>query len=317
MEYYLGIDIGGTAAKVALLDDNGSVISEGSVETPWAEGSAGALDEIASLCKRLCGNISVRGAGAGCPGMIDGEKGEVVFAGNLYLKKFPLKSELEKRLGLPVFVTNDANAAAYGEAKFGAGKNYSDSVLVTLGTGVGGGIVIGGKLFEGNKGAGAEIGHTVIERRGNRCTCGRRGCFEAYSSATALIKKTREAMERNPGSAMWKEYDLQTVSGKTVFDYAEKDIAAKEVVDWYVGYLACGLTNLANVFRPQVIMLGGGVSAQGERLTAPVQALLDKEIFGGNSHAEVKVIRAALGNAAGAMGAAAFARDKMGEKDGE
>ena len=202
-------------------------------------------------------------------------------------------------------ITNDANAAAMGEAKFGAGKDYGDSVLVTLGTGVGGGIVIGGKLFEGHKSAGAEIGHMVIERGGNRCSCGRRGCFEAYSSATALIKRTKWAMEENAGSEMWQSCTSETATGKTAFDYAETDIAASEVVDWYIKYLACGLVNIANIFRPEVIMLGGGVSGQGERLTAPLQGIMDRELFAAH-YAPVKIKTATLGSAAGAYGAAAL-----------
>ena len=203
-------------------------------------------------------------------------------------------------------MTNDANAAALGEAKFGAGKEYSDSILVTLGTGVGGGIIIDGKLFEGGKSAGTEIGHTVIETNGYPCTCGRWGCFECYASATALMRKTKDAMEEDTGSEMWKTYTPQTVSGKTPFEYAETDIAAKQVVDWYVKHLACGITNLANVFRPQVVMLGGGVSEQGERLTVPVQRLVDKELFAGTDFAPVKVVKASLGSRAGAYGAAAL-----------
>ena len=163
-------------------------------------------------------------------------------------------------------------------------------------------------VFAGNlgKSAGTEIGHTVIETNGYPCTCGRWGCFECYASATALMRKTKDAMEEDTGSEMWKTYTPQTVSGKTPFEYAETDIAAKQVVDWYVKHLACGITNLANVFRPQVVMLGGGVSEQGERLTVPVQRLVDKELFAGTDFAPVKVVKASLGSRAGAYGAAAL-----------
>ena len=155
----------------------------------------------------------------------------------------------------------------------------------------------------------------VIERHGEMCTCGRRGCFERYSSATALTARTRYAMEEDAGSAMWSKYTSQTCTGKTAFEFKDVDHSAKEVVDWYVKYLACGLVNLANIFRPEVIMLGGGVSAQGECLTKPVQEIVNKELFGGCDYAPVTVITASLGNRAGAMGAAAFAMDeiKMGE----
>jgi glucokinase len=251
----------------------------------------------------------VVGVGVGCPGLIDSKNGVVVFAGNLNLENFPLAKAVADKTGLAVKVTNDANAAALGEAKFGAGKQYKDSILVTLGTGVGGGIIVDGKLFEGGNSAGTEIGHMVIETGGYPCTCGRRGCFECYASATALMRKTKDAMEQDTDSEMWQRYTPQTVSGRTPFEYAETDVAAKQVVDWYVKYLSCGITNLVNVFRPQVVMLGGGVSEQGERLTNPVQKLVDKEIFAGSDFAPVKVVKASLGSKAGAYGAAALLLD--------
>lgn len=306
----MGIDIGGTSVKGVCADETGVVVVSDSVPADTQEGGESLVRCIgrlvASLDKRLPSG-SLRGIGAGCPGMIESDTGNVVFAGNLGLKNFPLGRELSRLTGFGVKVTNDANAAAFGEAKFGAGRNYENSILVTLGTGVGGGIVLGGKLYEGYCSAGAEIGHMVIERYGNRCTCGRRGCFEAYSSATALIKKTRETMEEDVASLMWQTATSQTATGKTAFDYAERDLAAKEVVDWYINYLACGLINLANIFRPQAILLGGGVAEQGERLIKPLQEILDKEIFGGNDRARVEVRKATLGNRAGALGAAALA----------
>lgn len=306
MSLYIGIDVGGTTVKGAIIDENGKLYGEDRVPTG---NGAEIVDGIETLCNRLIAkcerNAVVKGVGIGCAGVIDSENGVVVLAGNLRLKNFSMAKMVEERVHLPVKMTNDANAAALGEAKFGAGKNYKNSILVTLGTGIGGGIVIDGKLFEGNKSAGAEIGHMVIERGGNRCTCGRRGCFEAYSSATALIKRTKWAMEEDVSSSMWLSCTSETATGKTAFDHAASDIAANEVVDWYINYLACGLINLANIFRPEVIMLGGGVSAQGENLNAPLQSILDRELFAGN-YAPVKVITATLGSAAGAYGAAAL-----------
>jgi glucokinase len=309
VKYYLGIDIGGTTIKGLCVNAGGEAVAESSVDTESHLGGEVICNNIAKLCALLTKNVNgeVVGVGVGCPGMIESASGTVVFAGNLHLNDFPLGTILTKKLSLPVKVTNDANAAALGEAKFGAGAKYSDSVFVTLGTGVGGGIIIGGKLFEGGSSAGAEIGHMVIEHGGNACTCGRCGCFEAYSSATALTQKTRKAMLADRTSKMWRTYNLQTVSAKTAFDYENSDEAAKEVVDWYINYLACGLINLANIFRPQIIMLGGGVSAQGENLTRPLQKIMDLQVFGGNSYAPVKVVTASLGNRAGALGAAALA----------
>ena len=302
MKKYIGIDIGGMTIKGIIIDRKGEVYCQGNIVTGWQN-----RELTEDMMKR--GNISreeISGVGVGCPGMIDSKNGVVVFAGNLNLHNFPLAETLEKYLGFKVKITNDANAAALGEAKFGAGKDYRDSILITLGTGVGGGIIIDGKLFEGFKSAGAEMGHMVIVEGGEGCTCGRQGCFEAYSSATALMKKTREVMQNNPESAMWRGYNLETVSGKTPFDYPE-DKAANEIIDWYVKYLACGICNLANIFRPQVVMLGGGVSEQGERLTKPLQARVDAQIFGGTKFAPVKVVKATLGSRAGAFGAATLA----------
>ena len=310
-KYYIGIDIGGMTVKGIIMERDGSPLAQGSIATGSKDGGNAMCINIAGLISKMADESKINlseavGVGVGCPGLIDSKNGTIVFAGNLGLENFPLGKAISNKVGLPVKVTNDANAAALGEAKFGAGKEYSDSILVTLGTGVGGGIIIDGKLFEGGKSAGTEIGHTVIETNGYPCTCGRWGCFECYASATALMRKTKDAMEEDTGSEMWKTYTPQTVSGKTPFEYAETDIAAKQVVDWYVKHLACGITNLANVFRPQVVMLGGGVSEQGERLTVPVQRLVDKELFAGTDFAPVKVVKASLGSRAGAYGAAAL-----------
>lgn len=304
MALYIGLDVGGTTIKGAVIDENGKLYGEDSVTTVKGED---IINGIAVLCNRLMklNKEKIVGVGIGCAGVIDSRNGVVVLASNLGLADFPLVKKLNEKIALPIKITNDANAAALGEAKFGAGKNYKNSILVTLGTGVGGGIVIDGKLFEGNKSAGAEIGHMVIERGGAQCSCGRQGCFEAYSSATALKRRTKWAMEEDTGSAMWSKYTSETVTGKTAFEYADCDTSARKVVDWYIEYLACGLVNLANAFRPEVIMLGGGVSKEGERLTTPLQEILDKEVFAAQ-YARVLVKTATLGAAAGAYGAAAL-----------
>lgn len=312
MKKYLGIDIGGMTVKGIITDENGKVLGEGSVPTDSDKGAEAMCGNIAKLIAQLMTGVDkseIVGVGVGCPGLIDSKNGVVVFAGNLNLKNFPLSEEIEKRCGLKVKLTNDANAAALGEAKFGAGSNYENSILITLGTGVGGGIIIDGKLFEGGKSAGTEIGHTVIVENGLKCTCGRKGCFERYASARALMEQTKEAMEGNRNSEMWKGYDLDTVSGKTPFEYYESDLTAKLVVDKYISHLACGILNMINVFRPEVVMLGGGVSEQGEALTKPLQKIVDAELFGGTDYAPVKIVKAKLGSRAGAFGAAALFMD--------
>ena len=307
MSYLIGLDVGGTFVKGAIFKD-GAPAYECDIPTVTGEGLVGCLEELVEKLVQGCGAVfsEIDGVGVGCPGLIDSKKGTVVFAANLRLENYPLGTLLKKKLGLPVKVCNDANAAALGEARFGAGKKFSDSVLITLGTGVGGGIVICGKLFEGNKSAGAEIGHMVIERGGAPCTCGRRGCFEAYCSARALTEKTREAMEDDTSSQMWKTYGYDTADGRTAFEYMDVDRSARKVADWYLRNLACGVANLANIFRPQVIMIGGGVSAQGSRLIDPLKELFNAELFGGTDYAPVEIRCAELGNRAGSYGAAAL-----------
>ncbi len=287
MSFFVGIDVGGTSVKGIVTDASGKAYAEGS--TPFKTQTL--AEDTAALCKQLisksgCPTGEVNGIGIGCAGMIDSGNGAVVFAGNLGLKNYPLAKLVREATGFPVKITNDANAAALG---------------------VGGGIIIGGKLFEGYKSVGAEIGHTVIEYGGEKCTCGRRGCFEAYASATALTKQTKRAMEEDTGSAMWKLCTSETATAKTAFDCMDSDVTARRVVERYINYLACGLVNLANTFRPQVIMLGGGISNQGENLIAPLRKKFDKELFGGVHYAPVKIVRASLGAAAGVYGAAALA----------
>ena len=309
--YVLGLDLGGTNAVFGIIDAHGIIKATTAIKTQECASAEdfvkNATEALQIIIDQVGGIGKIKGMGIGAP---NGNfySGTIERAANIAWAKgiVPLADMFSQSLGIPVALTNDANAAALGEAKFGAGKDYRDSILITLGTGVGGGIIIDGKLFEGFKSAGAEMGHMVIVEGGEGCTCGRQGCFEAYSSATALMKKTREVMQNNPESAMWRGYNLETVSGKTPFDYPE-DKAANEIIDWYVKYLACGICNLANIFRPQVVMLGGGVSEQGERLTKPLQARVDAQIFGGTKFAPVKVVKATLGSRAGAFGAATLA----------
>lgn len=305
MSCVLGLDIGGTFIKGLVLKD-GEAVFESSTPTRGGEGIAdcveGFVEELAAGAGITFSSIS--GVGIGCPGVI-GANGLVVRAANLGLENYPLGKFLEEKLGLPVKICNDANAAALGEAKFGAGKEYSDSILITLGTGVGGGIIIGGKLFEGNKNAGAEIGHMVIDRGGKRCTCGRYGCFEAYCSMRALTEDTREAMKYDTASEMWKISGYNDADARTAFSCMDTDGSAKKVTDRFFKYLACGVANLINVLRPQAVLIGGAVTAQGDRLIKPLKDLVEKEIFV-PEYAPVEIRCASLGNRAGVFGAAAL-----------
>ena len=310
-KYYVGIDLGGTFIKGGIVNELGDIVYSDKVPTEADQGGDRVAMNIAMLTETLIKQMKISkkdvvGIGMGVPGMIDSKAGNVIFSGNLKWKDFPIAQKISALTGLNVKIANDANVAALGEAKFGAAKGSENMVMITLGTGVGGGIVAEGKLLEGNKSAGAEIGHSVIVKDGEQCSCGRKGCFEAYSSATALIRDTKRAMEAHKDSDMWEIGSLDNVTGKTAFDYKEADPYAKEVVDSYLEHLACGIANMANIFRPETVLLGGGVCAQGNALVKPLQKLLDKEIFAGELGPKVKIRVAELGNSAGLLGAAAL-----------
>ena len=310
-KYYIGIDLGGTFIKGGIVDDLGRIIVSSKVPTEKEKGDISVVDNIAKLCDILLSEANmvksdIVGIGLGVPGMIDTEKGTVVYANNLNWKDFKISKTLEAKFGLPVKIGNDANVAALGETLFGSGKNYKTTVMITLGTGVGGGIVIDGKLFEGNKSAGAELGHSVILAGGEPCTCGMRGCLEAYASATALIRDTKRKMLEDKSSKMWEIGSIDAVTGKTAFDYADKDASAKAVVDRYIEMLGIGIVNIANVFRPEAVILGGGVCAQGETLLNPLTEYVNKYIYAGTMGPKVEIIIATLENSAGLLGAAAL-----------
>lgn len=313
-KYYVGIDLGGTFIKGGIVDETGKILLVDKTPTEKEKGKDGAdgvAKNIASLVQSLMQrqgltNTDVVGIGMGAPGMIDSQTGVVIYWNNMGWKDFALGEKLQALTGLPVKIANDANVAAIGEVKFGAARNFSSAVMITLGTGVGGGIVVGGKLVEGNKGAGAELGHSVIVYGGEQCTCGRKGCLEAYASATALIRDTKRAMQAHKDSKMWEIGGIENVDGKTAFDYREQDVYAKEVVDSYIAHLACGLVNFANIFRPEAIILGGGVCAEGDNLVKPLQAIMDRKIFAGKMGPQVPILIAELGNSAGLLGAAAL-----------
>jgi len=310
-KYYVGIDLGGTFIKGGIVDDLGRIVYSDKVPTESDKGADKVAENIAALVGSLLAAVGlntddVEGVGMGVPGMIDSKAGNVIYSNNLVWKDFRIGEKVANLTGLKVKIANDANVAALGEAKFGAAKGYENVVMLTLGTGVGSGIVAEGKLLEGNKSAGAEIGHMVIKARGEQCTCGRKGCLEAYASATALIRDTKRAMTEHKDSKMWEIGTLDNVTGKTAFDYKDTDEYAKKVVEDYIENLAFGITNLANIFRPEVVLIGGGVCAQGDALVQPLQKILNRDIFAGELGPQVPIIIAKLGNSAGLLGAAAL-----------
>ena len=313
---YLGVDLGGTNIKAALCDGSGQILREASCPTNLPRSAESVCDAIAKLCLGLmrqagCGAGDVGGLGVGCPGTVDAKTGMVLYSNNLGWRSFAMGEYLQSKISLPVTLANDANAAGYGEALAGCAKNAESAVILTLGTGVGGGVVLGGRLLTGYTGAAAEPGHMVINDASDAplCTCGRRGCLEAYASATALIRMTKEAMATNPASVMHTLAAKNGVDGRTAFDAkAAGDAAGKAVVAQYVHYLALGVANLINVFFPQIVGLSGGVANQGEVLLNPLRAEVAPLVFG---HAfapkQTEIICCTLGYRAGVIGAALLA----------
>lgn len=312
--YVFGVDIGGTGVKAGIVNEEGKIVIKSYIRTDASLDYKKIAKDIADQLIKLSSDsgiaiTEISGIGIGCPGAINSKKGVIDYANNLKWENVPLSDELRKHIDLPSKISNDANVAALGETVFGAGKNYSDTVLLTLGTGVGGGVVIDNKLYEGYESKGTELGHTVIVRGGEPCTCGRRGCLEAYASATALIRDTKRAMEKNPSSKMWEfvNGDINAVDGRTSFECAKaNDEPAKEVVKNYIECLGEGICDFINIFRPQAILLGGGVCAQGENLLAPLREFVRKNTYGYKNAPKTEILVATLGNDAGIIGASSL-----------
>jgi len=306
---FVGIDIGGTNIKIAVVDEKGKIVKKSSIKTLSTREYAHVIADIVSEITKITNGIEYEAIGIGCPGAVDSKNGVIEYSPNLYWKNVPLAKLIAAKVKKTVKVANDASVAALGETKFGAGKNFTDTALITLGTGIGGGFVVGGQLFEGFKSMGAEIGHTVIREGGIKCTCGRKGCFETCASATALIRKTLRAMQIDKNSLMWEYcgHDLNKVDGRTSFECAKKgDATAREVVEEYMQSLADGILNVVNIFRSQAVILGGGICAQGGYLTAPIQNMVDEHRYGGKDSLRTIILTAQLGNDAGVIGAASL-----------
>ena len=311
--YRIGIDLGGTNIAAGIVDSDYNIIVKGSVPTHAERECDEIVKDMAFLCGSLLKEKNIRlyeieSAGIATPGTVDTEKGIVKYANNLKMSNYPLAERFRGFLKIKkTFIGNDADAAAMGEALAGCGKGVSSFVMITLGTGVGGGIVLDGKSYSGFHGAGGELGHMVIEHNGVPCTCGRKGCFESYASATGLIRMTREKMITSKRSAMWRiaGNELEKVDGRTAFAAAAKgDKAAREVCAEYIDYLACGLANIINMLRPEVLALGGGISKEGDNLLEPLIERVQNEIYGNDPDDMTKIVAATLGNDAGIIGAA-------------
>lgn len=318
-KYIIGIDLGGMSAKGGLFSEDGELLAEDKVATCSADGFEGTLEKLANLSRMLVEKVGVNYAdvlaiGVGSPGVVDGKEGIVLRWSNYDWNNVPFAKTLSQLTGKKVYAANDANVAALGEAKFGATSQYQSSILLTIGTGIGGGIVFDGKLIEGYRCAGAELGHITIREGGLPCACGRRGCYEKYASTTALIKQTRHAMVENFDSKMWEVADgkIENVSGRTAFIAAgQGDETAKKVIEQFVGYLSEGIADFVNILRPEAIVIGGGISNEGEMLFEPLRKAVDNRTYIAMDIVPLKIVGATLGNRAGIYGAYSIVKNNQ------
>jgi len=312
--YYLGIDVGGTNLVAGIVDEKNNILAKFKAKTKVPCAPEEFADDLAKTVYGVLEEAKLTLAdvpwvGLGCPGTVNRATGIIEFANNLYFKNLELRKLMEERLdGKTVILENDANAAAYGEYMAGALKGADNAIAITLGTGLGGGIIIDHKIYSGSNYAGAEIGHTVIVADGKSCTCGRNGCWESYASATGLILITKEHMvNASKDSVIWQlvDGDIEKVSGRTAFDAMRKgDEIGKAAVDEYIKYLSVGIVNMINIFQPDILCVGGGICNEGETLLAPVREFVGKEQYAMNSTKKTVICRAKLGNDAGVIGAA-------------
>lgn len=316
MRYYMGIDLGGTNIKAGVVDDAFRIIGRAKAKTGIPRPAEEVMDAMAECAKAAAADAGVpweqiRQVGIGVPGTANEETGVVEYANNLLFENVPMREYLQKRLHKEIDITNDANAAALGEVLAGAARGASNAVAVTLGTGVGGGIIIDGRLFTGFHYGGAELGHMGIVLGGRKCTCGRRGCLEAYASATGLIRSTKEAMEAFPDSLMWElaRENGGNVSGRTAFLAAGRgDAAARAVVNDYIQHLGYGLASIINILAPEILVIGGGVSNEGENLLRPLVECVRPQLYIRTPEKQTRIVLATLGNDAGLIGAAFLSR---------
>lgn len=309
MQYRIGIDLGGTSIKAGVVDETHKIIS--SHQKPTLEGFELVVSDMAETAQIAAKKVGLKwddfsSVGVGSPGFVNPQSGLLVLSSNTNWRNKPLKQELQKHIPLPIFIENDANCAIVGEMIAGAAKGYRHVLMLTLGTGVGGGLIINGNLFSGGDSMGAELSHTPLIAGGEQCSCGQKGCLEAYASVTALIRQTKEAMKENPETLMYAHVEKYgDVSGRTAFDCArEGDATAMRVVDQYCTYLANGIGGFISVFRPEIVLLGGGLSAAGDTLLEPIRRKVNKHIFAGDIIGAPLIKRATLGNDAGTIGAA-------------
>ena len=310
--YRVGVDLGGTNIAAGVVDDKLKIIGRGKVKTNIPRPAPEIFRDIKAAVDMAIEDAKINyddvvSIGIGAPGSVNKATGVIEFANNLEFVNVPAKQLLDKLFHKPVFLDNDANCATLGEAVAGSGNGVKNFVAITLGTGVGSGIIIDGKLVNGVNFAAGEMGHMVICVNGEQCNCGRRGCWERYASATALVSQTKDAMHNNQDSIMWDLVDnnIDTVSRRTAFDAMRKgDLAAKQVVDKYIFYVASGIINIINALQPEIICVGGGIGHEKETILAPLRRHVERERYSIYAEKQTQLVSAALGNDAGIIGSA-------------
>ncbi len=312
MSLTCGIDIGGTKIAGGVVDEDGTVVEELKVESPARDVEA-IEDAVAGLVGELAGRHDIEAVGIGAAGYVGSSRDTIMFAPNLAWRDVHLKKELEERVKVPVVIENDANAAAWGEFRFGAGSDVDDLLLITLGTGVGGGLVVDGQLYRGGFGVAAEIGHLRLVPGGVRCGCGQRGCFEQYASGSALERDVRDlAVGQSTGSESLLERAggrPEDIDGPMITQAAQEgDPFAVERLAAVGDWLGQGIAMLVTVLDPVVVAVGGGLSEADELVLAPARAAFVRDLPGGEHRPHADIRRATLGNSAGVIGAADLAR---------
>ena len=304
--YFYCIDVGGTTIKGGVVDNNNNILFSSWVKTRTFDGSITLAENIMTLINNIENssgyNIDkAKGLGVGVAGIVSND-GVVCRSANLNLNQYPLKTELEKLINIPIKVANDACIAALAETKLGAGQNYKNYLMITLGTGIGGEIIINGKPFRLNRPFSSEMGHIKITDRNIRCGCGEYGCFESVASTIALEKQTSEAMIKNPDSKMWEKYTPETVTGKTVFEYKDIDETASLVFKNFIKYLSTGIVNLINILSPEAVVISGAISAQKDNLTTPIKEYVYSHIYTRNERPLPEIITAKASGNSGLLG---------------
>lgn len=311
--YKVGVDLGGTNIAVGVINEDYEIIGRAKTKTNSPRPASEIFDDIVKCVFAAVENAKltmddIESIGIGTPGSCDKENGVIIYANNLGFHNVPAVEYVQNKMaGKPVYIENDANCAALGEALAGCGKGKSSLIAITLGTGVGSGVILDGKVLSGCNDAGGEIGHMVISVDGEPCTCGRKGCWEAYASATALVNQTKAAMEKNKDSKMWELCggDINNAGGRTAFDAMRAgDTCGKKVVDTYIKYISAGTANVINIFQPDILCFGGGICNEGDTLLVPLKNYVCDQIYSKQQLKQTEITVATLGNDAGIIGAA-------------